>query len=154
MNTSTKPTSNEAENGNKSKPLLQAVFLAPYLPFALKIEHPTIKIKVRQISELKNIGQTNIEISHRMYVQISECKPILKPMSKLIKDKKVCDEINEYLEPNGLEINGWFLLRNSLNAVAISYEEMQKLLNILYREHYDVFGLINKGLAISVDDVV
>lgn len=27
MNTSTKPTSNEAENGNKSKPLLQAGFL-------------------------------------------------------------------------------------------------------------------------------
>ena len=36
MKTNTKPTSNEAENGNKSKPLLQAVFLAPYLPFKLK----------------------------------------------------------------------------------------------------------------------
>ena len=72
----------------------------------------------------------------------------------MTKDEKTCDEINEFLEPNGLEINNFLLLKNSLNAVVISWEEMQNVLNILYREHYDVFGLINKRLAVSVHDVV
>ena len=36
MKNDTNPTENTAKSGNKSKPLLQAVFLAPYLPFKLQ----------------------------------------------------------------------------------------------------------------------
>jgi hypothetical protein len=80
---------------------------------------------------------------------IQTCRLKLSPLGKLTQDEKTCDEIKLLLEPNGLEINNFLLLKNSLNAVAISWQEMQEVLNILYREHYDVFGLIEQGLAIE-----
>ena len=68
----------------------------------------------------------------------TSCKPILRPLSQLTQDEKTCAEINNFL-----------LLRNSILNVAISCQEMQEVLNILYREHYDVFGLIEQKLAIE-----
>ena len=79
----------------------------------------------------------------------TSCKPILRPLSQLTQDKKTCAEINLLLEPNGLTISNFLLLTNSGVAVCISWQEMQEVLNILYREHYDVFGLIEQKLAIE-----
>ena len=153
MNTSTKQTENLAECGNKSKPLLQAVFLAPYLIYDLKVIWKKEKLTFYSL-KINNKCQL-IDIYDEIFgTDIKHIIPVLKPLGDLIKDEKTCDEINEFLEPNGLEINNFLLLKNSLNAVAISWEEMQNVLNILYREHYDVFGLINKRLAVSVHDVV
>ena len=150
MKTSTKQTENLAECGNKSKPLLQAVFLAPYLPFKLQGHYSLSDVVNTPKDELRDKLLTidNFDFF------LKYATPKLKPLGDLTKDEKTCDEINEFLEPNGLEINNFLLLKNSLNAVAISWEEMQNVLNILYREHYDVFGLINKRLAVSVHDVV
>ena len=157
MKTNTKPTSNEAENGNKSKPLLQAVFFAPYLPYSVKIAYDYFG-DTQEIATLIGVedrnGETRLQIDTGGSALLKYCKLVLKPLGYLTKDEKTCDEINEFLEPNGLEINNFLLLKNSLNSVAISWEEMQKVLNILYREHYDVFGLINKRLAVSIHDVV
>jgi len=158
MKTDTKQSSNEAENGNKSKPLLQAVFLAPYLPFKLKCQIKNGKqIKIDVLQAIYN-NEVKAECTFFNIVEAQQgfefVKPILKPLGDLTKDGKTCDEINDFLEPNGLEINNFLLLKNSLNAVAISWEEMQNVLNILYREHYDVFGLINKRLAVSIHNVV
>lgn len=157
MNTSTKQTSNTAENGNKSKPLLQAVFFSPYLPYSVKIAYDYFG-DTQEIATLIGVldrnEETRLQLNTGGSALLKYCKLVLKPLGDLTKDQKTCDEINEFLEPNGLEINNFLLLKNSLNAVAISWEEMQNVLNILYREHYDVFGLINKGLAISIHDIV
>lgn len=80
---------------------------------------------------------------------IQTCRLVLRPLSQLPEDEKTCDEINLLLEPNGLEINKFLLLKNSILNVAISCKKMQDVLNILYREHYDVFGLIEQNLAIE-----
>ena len=158
MNTNTKQTENLSECGNKSKPLLQAEFLAPYLPFKLKCQIKNGKqIKIDVLQAIYN-NEVKAECTFFNIVEVQQgfefVKPILKPLGDLTKDGKTCDEINDFLEPNGLEINNFLLLKNSLNAVAISWEEMQNVLNILYREHYDVFGLINKRLAVSIHNVV
>ena len=144
-------------NGNSTKPLLQAVFLTPYLPFKLKCQIKNGKeIKIDILQAIYD-NKVRAECTFFNIVEAQQgfefVKPILKPLGDLTKDEKTCDEINEFLEPNGLEINNFLLLKNSLNAVAISWEEMQNVLNILYREHYDVFGLINKRLAVSVHNV-
>lgn len=141
MSEGTKQTENTAENGNKSKPMLQAVFLAPYLTYGLKIEHPTFKIGVRKISELKNLGQTNIEISHRMFVQISECKPVLNPFSDYSEIQEITDEMNDY-EIMMVEDNPDLIKR-------LPYDVIEKM----FKNHIDIFGLINFGLAISIHDV-
>ena len=157
MKTDTKSTENTAESGNKSKPLLQAVFFAPYLPYSVKIAYDYFG-DTQEIATLIGVedrnGETRLQIDTGGSALLKYCKLVLKPLGDLTKDEKTCDEINEFLEPNGLEINNFLLLKNSLNAVAISWEEMQNVLNILYREHYDVFGLINKRLAVSIRDVV
>ena len=157
MSESTKPTENLAECGNKSKPLLQAVFFAPYLPYSVKIAYDYFG-DTQEVATLIGVedrnGETRLQINTGGSVLLKYCKLILKPLGDLTKDEKTCDEINEFLEPNGLEINNFLLLKNSLSVVAISWEEMQNVLNVLYREHYDVFGLINKRLAVSGYDVV
>ena len=157
MSESTKPTENLAECGNKSKPLLQAVFFAPYLPYSVKIAYDYFG-DTQEVATLIGVedrnGETRLQINTGGSVLLKYCKLILKPLGDLTKDEKTCDEINEFLEPNGLEINNFLLLKNSLSVAAISWEEMQNVLNVLYREHYDVFGLINKRLAVSGYDVV
>ena len=157
MNTSTKQSSNETENGNKSKPLLQAVFLLPYVPhrlYCMVQGEGKTKFDLQGVSDINWIDLHEKDRTVNEQYDVEDVIPILKPLGDLTKDEKTCEEINDFLEPNGLEINNFLLLKNSLNAVAISWEEIQNVLNILYREHYDVFGLINKRLAISVHDVV
>jgi len=101
-----------------------------------------------------NIGIISFINTNDSYRLIDNAfKLILKPLKYLQQDKKICDEINEILEPNGLEINNFLLLKNSLNAVAISWEEMQKVLGVLYREQYDIYGLIGKGLAVDKNTI-
>ena len=154
--------SKNAESNNLVKPLLQAVFLAPYLPFKLKgtykeyLDKEKTDLGSYEEEELTglNFKEEKIFLTFGYVTEKDDFVPHLKPLGDLTKDVKTCDEINEFLEPNGLEINNFLLLKNSLNAVAISWEEMQNVLNILYREHYDVFGLINKRLAVSLHDVV
>ena len=149
MNTN---SNNQAEN--LAKPVLTTVFLAPYLSYGLKVIFEGKGGRILEVTGIRKIKTNDIYFStENETLCIDTFKPILKPLGDLTKDEKTCDEINEFLEPNGLEINNFLLLKNSLNAVAISWEEMQNVLNILYREHYDVFGLINKRLAISIHDV-
>jgi hypothetical protein len=122
---------------------LELKHLAPYLPYDLKAYCFKSELLMTIEDEMTSdtISLTDlIETQH---------KPILRPLSQLTQDKITCDEINLFLEPNGLEINNFFLLKNSLNSVAISWEEMQEVLNILYREHYDVHNLIYHNLAIE-----
>ena len=124
---------------------LELKHYAAYLPFGVTISHENTKASV--IMEAKHIA-------HRLqFNSLEKIRLHLKPMFDLVADKETCDLLNLELEPNGLFLNGWYLLQNSLNAVAISYEEMQNVLNILYAKHYDVFDLIPAGLAVSIHDV-
>ena len=155
---STKQTENLAENGNKSKPMLCSGFLAPYFPYSVKIEHPTFMNGKRKVSELYSIKGNHIEISHRMYVEISQCKLILKPISDLsilvkeefekydgLRSGKANEEIiNLFCEENGVDE-----LIENIDLKSLPYE----CIAFMFRNHYDFFGLIEKGLAISIHDV-
>lgn len=118
---------------------LELKHLAPYLPYGLQIEHPTMLIGKRKISELKNLGKTNIEISHRLYVQISECKPILRPISDLTIEFINTDVVLREFQPE-------FIIGNRFEW---NYAFVQRLFEL----HLDYFSLIEKGLAISIHDV-
>ena len=133
---------------------LELKHLSPYLPYCLKIEHPTMLVGKRKISELRNLGQTNIEISHRLYVQISNCKPILRPLSDLsilVKeefekyDGKRNGKVNEEIINLFCEENGVDEIIEDIDLKSLPYE----CIEFMFRNHYDFFGLIEKGLAIS-----
>ena len=108
----------------------------------------------RKISELRNLGQTNIEISHRLYVQIANCKPILRPISDLsilVKeefekyDGKRNGKANEEIINLFCEENGVDEIIENIDLKSLPYE----CIEFMFRNHYDFFGLIEKGLAIS-----
>lgn len=157
MKTDTKSTENKAESGNKSKPLLQAVFLAPYLPFRLKgqvFEYKIDRTKNRH-EELTGIEMWQEKnkywgVTTKSNSRITLCsfKPILRPISDFY-------DINA---PAFIDTN--FDITTQLTLVdlcskkqhysGISYFEMQEFL----REHIDIFNLIEQDLAVSVHDVV
>lgn len=127
---------------NHYKRVLCSGFLAPYLPYSVKIEHPTLMIGKRKISELYSIKELHIEIQHRMYVEISQCKLILKPLTDYSEILEITDEMNDY-EIQMIEDNPDMIKR-------LGYDVIEKML----KHHIDIFGLIPQGLAVSIHDVV
>ena len=123
---------------------LEIKHLAPYLPHGLRIEHPTMMSGGRKISEMRNLGQTSIEISHRIYVQISSCKPLLRPLSDYADINS--DAMNSLNCDMSEQIN--------LNEFAIGYICLGSLYQSTYdlclKNHIDVFGLIDQDLALPL----
>jgi hypothetical protein len=116
--------------------------LAPYLPYDLGfyVEHAngtrldnwymTIDTNLRTVLEFQN-------------------KPILRPLSDLTKEIKVDEDvfipsIEYYYIKDELEE------LSSLNCSYIRYVRYN-VVNVLFELHFDVFGLIEKGLAIDIN---
>ena len=139
---------------NHYKRVLCSGFLAPYFPYSVKIEHPTLMNGKRKISELYSIKEFHIEIQPRMYVEISQCKLILKPISDLSLlvieefekyDGKRNGKANEEIINLFCEENGVDEIIENIDLKSLTYE----CIEFMFRNHYDFFGLIEKGLAIS-----
>ena len=130
---------------------LELKHLAPYLPFELQIEHPTMLVGKREISELRNLGQTNIEVSHRLYVQISNCKPILRPISDLTIKQTIEFYYLSSLDLEIIDINQWHL--ELIEELKTNQKFQLSQFNKLFKWHFDVFDLISKDLAVSIHDV-
>lgn len=102
--------------------------LAPYLPYGLKIRdkaYPsTFELSVMNIT---------IPLKENEYY-----KPILRPLSDIDTDLA---KSHEYPDEGHLE--------RSLLSGHASYHVFQELLS----DHFDVFGLIEKGLAIDINTI-
>lgn len=123
---------------------LEIKHLAPYLPYGLKIEHPTMMSGGRKISEMRNLGQTSIEISHRIYVQISSCKPLLRPLSDYADiNSDAMNSLNCDMSEQ-IQISEFASKRISLSSVSVG------AFDVLVSNHVDVFGLIDQGLALPL----
>jgi hypothetical protein len=143
-----------SKNKNKVAPV---VYLAPYLPYKLTcfIKNGK-KYQIDFLQAIYNDANKaectffNIVESQQGFKSV---KPILKPLEDLLQDEKTCNEINVFLKENGFAENDFQLFLNSLHVPGISWMQMQHLLNFLYREHYDVLGLIDQDLAVSIYDL-
>lgn len=161
MSERTKPTENTAENGNKSKPMLQAVFFSPYLPYSVKVAYDYFG-DTQEIATLIGVedrnGETRLQINNGGSALLKHCKLILKPISDLSllvieefekydgkRNGKANDEIiNLFCEENGVDE-----IIENIELKSLPYECVE----FMFRNHYDFFGLIEQGLAISVHDV-
>ena len=155
-------TNTEKNNFNATigNTVLSAVHLAPYLPYGLKLQY-VVRDKVERTGIMKSIIH-NEEATHptKVYIEWGDAehiwmfKPILKPISDLdwkIKiefekydNKRNYDKeiINLFCEENGIDE----LLEN-LELSSIRYECVE----YMFKNHYDFFGLIEKGLAVDVN---
>ena len=110
---------------------LKIEYLAPYFPYGLKV-----RIYSDSNSPIMDNEVYGYEYEHLLFIdglaKLEYCKPILRPLSDLTK-----------LGSN----ERWWRDKIALGITKLDYESIQELLE----EHYDVFGLIEEGLAIDIN---
>ena len=99
----------------------------------LELKHlaPYLPYGVHLMNNYGRWHNTTLHKSISIYMML-EMKPILRPLSDLTK-----------LGSN----ERWWRDKIALGITKLDYESIQELLE----EHYDVFGLIEEGLAIDIN---
>ena len=117
--------------------------LAPYLPYGLKVllvNHKSLDGK----EHIFNMSSINVDV-----IEGTIRKPILRPLSDLTKEIDLGDGspimILSYLELDFEDLQ--VMLKNDVLLLNISWHDIE----ILFQAHFDVFGLIPKGLAIDIN---
>ena len=135
---------------------LELKHLAPYLPYGLKGKFKlsdVIHLSIGQSDEIreKYLTVTNVDFFLRY------CKPILRPLTDLMNPIKYKDlESISYMEllyavyedSQYISLSGHGLYsRLQEDCLQFSYPVINKLIEW----HFDVFGLIEKDLAIDIN---
>lgn len=131
------------ETSDSTKPVLTTAFLAPYLPYNLlgKQERNETFYYLATFSNSLGKGIENRTIETWVNENF---KPILKPFSDINIDELRCRFNYPFLKIDECSIDGKLLISINSNQ-DFSYE----LYSYLLSQHFDIFGLIKKGLAIS-----
>lgn len=119
--------------------------LAPYLPYGLKIHDPNRNMIGLEPLELNCTGGTNY-FSLGNVLQYEELLPILRPMSdiyKSIDDVTHANVLYREFDITDMEFNG------SVTHPKHGYD----VYLYLFQYHFDVFGLIEQGLAIDINNL-
>ena len=137
---------------------IELKYLAPYLPYVLKV----INIEMyengfRTKHCIKNLvlSPYNLEIGLKDIDGVKE-KPILYPISDF-GDKDNLREVHEFIglgnwcEAYDNYFDAWFNDACSIRKLVL--QAPQEVFNYFIANHFDVFGLIDEGLAISMHDV-
>jgi len=142
---------------------LELKHLAPYLPYGLNIGQfdNGFMFELEMVIDYKKLKRGNyVNID---YVDGVKYKPILRPLSDLTKEIEhngekfiPCKQLakgehfpNTYsfkIEIDTLNVVGYYTPESWLPLVS-HYELWEKL----FEWHFDVFGLIEKGLAIDIN---
>lgn len=134
---------------------LELKHLAPYLPYGLKcvFYHND---NTTEICEITMASKNGIGYDDEEYYKnnLNTCyykltKPILRPLSDLSKSK--------FKDMMPIEIN----IDEDLSiwssdipfAVVIDFNEYYEAVTFSFKNHFDVFGLIEKGLAIDINTI-
>lgn len=120
---------------------LELKHLAPYLPYSIKFTVPIHKFH-------KGAPYENrvLTMNESPKLCLEHGKPILRPLSGLSENELYALKLES--NTNGIENFGdiWF-------GGVISLEDMEYILSKLFEWHIDVFGLIEKGLAIDINTI-
>lgn len=127
---------------------LQLKHLAPYLPYGLQLQY-IVRDKVVRTGIMNSLSFNEYEthperVSIELYDEehIWMFKPLLKPMDEYF------EELRLYFRM--LPHTNWSYTTPIENVIktplSCSYEDIQWLI----KNHYDVFGLINAGLATKI----
>lgn len=126
--------------------------LAPYLPYGLKIYEPVQELElVMDLSttyNTKNIGLPFLFFGGSYRVEYG--LPILRPLGDLTFEQK--DILNNKYDIQVLNEEKAFMFRDidgNTNPLEWDYKDVQKL----FEWHFDVFGLIDQGLAIDINTI-
>jgi hypothetical protein len=128
---------------------LELKHLAPYLPYRLKIldekSEPSDNVFTL---ESVNIYESVSDTEGNIDIPFIEIKPILRPLSDIYSQQLLLKHFFNK-EKKGV-------LKEIQMISELKYDPMEcsyKVIEMLFSEHFDVFGLIEQGLAISIHDV-
>lgn len=127
--------------------------LAPYLPYKLLLQ----QIEKGTFNNSPNIIKTvewkhnNIDIVFNKRYRIISTKPILRPLSDLTKIylKEFYQLTNIDLEL--IDCNEW--IEELIHMIKANDKFQLRQFNLLFKWHFDVFGLIDKGLAVDINKI-
>lgn len=132
---------------------LELKHLTPYLPYGLKVKY---KGQIKELLGLKNhspwSSQTMVCVNKGEWTYEYEIKPILIPLSDL--QNKELDYWIEF-ESKTNEFDCTYLIEALINKTfyAKDVHFAFKIYDILFKMHFDVFGLIEEGLAIDINKI-
>lgn len=134
-----------------SKQQLTIENLAPYLPYGLKIYNNTFGIM--KMACWGNFSP--IESGKQIHIQgvlSGSGKPLLRPLSDLTKEIEHNGEKFVPLYYNAFKHSYQHLIdfqNNFAHYKSVKYGILQRL----FEWHFDVFSLIDKGLALNLNDL-
>jgi len=135
-------------NNEKKAPVLTMEMLAPYLPYGLKAlrENTVIKDDTYTIYGVASdvVFYDRLAISS---IYIGRIKPILRPLSEY-KDinSKSMNNLDTDLQ---IQVEIWDLANKKIAFQSLSYGTAMEC----FANHIDIFGLIEKGLAININSI-
>ena len=141
--------SKNTESNNLAKPLLQAVFLVPYVPYYLRIFEPIYNKKYTLVGIIENeLYCKETAIDDCFSFEIDENTfPILRPLSDFYDiNAPAFSDTNFDISTQLVLVD---LCSKKQHYSGIRYSDMQEFL----KYHIDVFNLIEQDLAISIHDV-
>lgn len=128
---------------------LELKHLAPYLPYGLKFMPTEYNKKINQLSYLSTIHNSE-EFGVNGFTS-KWIKPILRPLIDLKIFEK---ELYELCVVKGIYRTEFIYNYSTILNGKIDEKPINiYVYNFLIEYHFDVFGLIDKGLAISIHDI-
>ena len=123
--------------------------LCARLPYEVKVQYKDDIFTIDYISGIYE--EIKLDTPDRYTIDISEVKPYLFPLSSITDEQLF--EVQEILGKNEIKIESGFLSIVDSDRNTISYLEILTLLEWFYKNHFDVYGLIPKGLAIDCTEL-
>lgn len=132
---------------------LKLKHLAPYLPYKLMLWHENNKSKYPLV-----VGNDTLSIRGGLRIDEFEsegCKPILRLLSDLTKQMDNQDKITwiDYLWFEVIGTDSDCFDRSEFE-ILVEYDTTlapYKVIEYLFSQHFDVFGLIEQGIAIDIN---
>jgi hypothetical protein len=130
---------------------LEIKHLTLYLPYGLKMKVLDTFYKYDIMTLCDKSGLSNIGLPC-VIDEPQDFKPILRPLSDIERYFKPIfendEDINRYLSEEYLSYFGIEI--NNIHDVVLEYLPYG-VFNVLIKHHFDVFGLIEKGLAVDIN---
>lgn len=143
-------------NGNTKKLLIKD--LSSRLPYKVIVDYAFNAFDVRKGNYIKrgskcilNCHLLDVFISPRQNEKGEYIKPYLFPLSSMTSEQLF--EVQEIMGKNEIEIEDGFFNIIDSSRNTITYLEILAVLEWFYKNHFDINGLIEKGLAIDATNL-
>lgn len=128
---------------------LELKHLAPYLPYRLECFFEGDEFRLSSAKILMGLGE-DVGIFDNDPFYFDKFKPILRPLSDLAKP--ITNGVGLFVPFDEIEIYNLAGVEYLISQIKNGFLEII-IYNMLLEWHFDVFGLIEKELAINVNDL-